>query len=83
MSLAAIKFIKQLRYDLELTTPKLTAALGFKSKSTIWMIENGYRTPSFLMCRRLVEFARSKGYKQITIEKLMEEDNDQGTARLK
>ncbi len=83
MSVKAIKLIKKLRKDLGLSTPQLSEQLGFKSKSTIWLIESGRREPSLLICRRLIKLARENGIQSLTIDKLMEDDNDAGSNRLK
>jgi predicted transcriptional regulator len=76
MSDKVIEIIGLLKDKLDMSNPDLSKMLGFKSISHIWMIESGYRKPSFLLCKRLLEAAKECGIKDLTIDMLMDDNFD-------
>ena len=63
--------IKTIRTKLGLSTPQFSERLGYKSKSTIWLIEKGHRKPSLLMYQRILRIAKDELGMDITLDQLI------------
>ena len=71
----AAQILKEVRKKIGVSTPKFSAMLGYKSKSVVWLIENGHREPSILMCRRLIKIAHDKAGIELTMDQLLRGSN--------